>query len=152
MASIPARGPLTDFMVDQLRAGELLVGKALAPDEGGWDDDPEAVGSTFYGYIVVTPSTAQEGSGSLADAGIEWALPYVLASYGIDLTSVEGQADTARKIVSEIKRVHVDLDGVGWKVIDIKVNSIGGVDVDRTAKPNELSQKDVVIVRISKEL
>lgn len=151
MSSAPARGYLTAWLKATLEAEDLLVGTVIAPTAGGWNDDPQQEGNWYAQYIVIVPQTASEGTGSMADAGTEWNLPFSLTSYGVSALQVEGQADTARRIVNEIRRAPVELDGVGWRVMDIKTNSIGSVDINRATDPPELSQRDVVMIRLSKE-
>ena len=150
MASSPARGDLTSWLRGLLSEEGLTVGIVEAPTEGGWNDDPQSPGSYFTQYIVITPMNASAPTGSLGDPGHEWNFPYSIDAVGALPSQVEGQADKARRIINEIGRTDVVLGDVGWRVIDARINSVGGVIQDTQVRPPEFIQRDTVLVRISK--
>jgi hypothetical protein len=130
---------------------DLYVEVIVAPKAGGWDDDPRQIGSTYFPYCVLVPLTSESPEGPISDTTGMWSLPYSITSYGVSAFAVEDQADTARRIVTETKRALIDLGGVSWKVMDAGTNSIGAVDINRSVEPPELSQRDVVMLRITKK-
>lgn len=153
MASSPNRRYLTEWLNDRLNTEivSVIVDTPGGDWEGGWSDDPKQAGSFFQPYTVLLPLTSSEPSGSLADPGELWTLPYALTSYAVSARSLEDQTDIARRIVSETQREEVDLGGVIWRVIDARGDSIGGIDINRSVEPAELNQRDVVMVMISKK-
>jgi hypothetical protein len=151
VASAPARGDLSRWLKNLLTSKGLLVELLKAPAAGGWDNDPGQPSSKFKQYVTLLPLDASAPTGSMEDPAEMWAFPYILASTGVNHDQVEGQADKARRIVNEIGRVNVTLGGEVWRVYDARINSIGGVDITRAIDPNEYTQRDVVMVRISKE-
>jgi hypothetical protein len=127
------------------------VGTLKAPSAGGWTDDPSKPTSQFKQYIVLTPLDSTRLEGSVGDPQSDWQFPYAMVAVGVAHSQVEGQADKARKIVNDIGKPVVSLGDESWKIAAARVNSIGGIDTVRTTDPPEFTQRDVVMVRISKE-
>jgi hypothetical protein len=148
--SSPNRRYLTDWLKLTLSV-DLFVDVINAPKEGGWDNDPRQVGSSYFPYTVLVPLSSESPEGPISDISGMWSLPYSMTSYGVSAFAVEDQADTARRIVLETKRALLDLGGVSWKVMEASINSIGAVDINRSVEPPELSQRDVVMLRITKK-
>lgn len=151
MASSASRGDLTVWIQGQLTDQDLLVGIIDPPDSSGWNDDPEQPDRYFTPYLVLQPMNASAPTGSMGDPATEWNFPYTVTSVGVTPQQVEGQADKARRIINEIRRVYVSLGGENWRVFDARINAVGGVDKNRDARPPEFTQSDVVMVRVSKE-
>lgn len=149
MSDFP-RGALTTYLLDRIGA-LVLVGDAEAPTAGGWDDDPNADGSSYAPYVVITPGVAGEGTGSFGDSASEWRLTYNFASYGISREQVEWNAGKARAAAVSLARVVIDLETGKWKIQQSRVNSIGGIVRDDNAEPSEFSQVDVVTMWMTKE-
>lgn len=145
------RGALTSYLINRL-SSEVLIGDGEAPEAGGWDDDPNAPDSSYVPYVVLAPQTAQEASGSLDDSNSEWRVPYTFSSYGITREQVEWNADRTRQAMVSLARVVVDLDTGNWKILQSRVNSIGGVARNDNTEPSEFSQVDVVTMWMSKEM
>lgn len=146
-----ARGALTDHLLLALNDAGLLVGDGKAPDEGGWDDDPNNPNSSYVPYVVLLPQTAQGGNGSLGDDTSEWLVPYIITSYGIVRNQVEWQADKARLAFTASAHDQVTMGSETWTITQTMVNSIGGVARNDNMEPSEFSQIDLVSLRISKE-
>lgn len=145
------RGELTDYLLERL--GEVvLVGDGKAPDEGGWDDDPNDPESSFVPYAVVSPQNAPEASGSLGDSNTEWRLPYSYTVFAISREHVEFYADRVRQACVDLARTVVVLGDSKWKIQQCRVNSIGGVSRSDVVEPSEYAQTDVVVLYISKEI
>jgi hypothetical protein len=149
--SVVRRGDLTDHLLAALKVNGLLVGDGVAPDDGGWDDDPNAPNSSYLPYVVVMPQTAQAGTGSLGDNETDWQIPYTLASYGVTREQVEWFADESRVIFKSCEKDLVLMDGDKWQITQFLVMSIGGIARNDSMEPSEFSQIDLVSLRISKE-
>lgn len=153
MASSPNRRYLTEWLDARLNTEiiSVIVDTPAGDWDGGWSDDPKQVGSFYQPYTVLVPLTAGDSEGSLSDFGSGWSLPFALTSYAVSARSLEDQTDTARRIVSETVREQVDLGGTVWGVMDVRTNSIGGIDINRNVEPSELNQRDVVTIRINRK-
>ena len=145
------RGDFTGYLLTELSTA-LLVGDGDAPDEGGWDDDPSAPGSSYSPYTVVNPLTTQEATGSIGDSNSEIRAPYSMTSYGISREQVEFFADKSREIAVGLARTDVLLGEDEWRIQQVRVSSIGGVARNDSVRPSEFSQTDVVMIYLSKEL
>lgn len=153
MASVPDRGDLTLWLQDLLTQHGLLVGLLQAPTDGGWNDDPGQPGNYFAEYIVINPMDSSEPTGPVSDPSGDWSFPYSLTANGIQHSQVEGQADKARRIVNEVRRVSLTLGGEAWKVMSCRISTIGGISPpDREVNPVSFTQRDVVLIRITKEI
>lgn len=153
MPSYLPRGALTDYLITQLGTAGLLIGDGMAPDAGGWDDDPNVPSSTYVPYLVINPMAVAEPTGPVADTSADFRVPYSLMSSGISRKQVEVYADKGRKILTDMARVRVTLGtGGDWKIQQVRANSIGGMVRTDNTEPPEFSQTDVVTVYLSKEL
>ena len=152
MQSNPNRRYLTEWLNDRLNTQiiSVIVDVPAGEWNGGWSDDPKQLGSYYQPYTVLTPVTAATPEGTIADPGEIWSMPYSLASYGVTARSLEDQADIARRIVSETVRSAVDLGGVSWGIMNVRTDSIGGIEVNRSVEPRVFSQRDMVLVQINK--
>lgn len=92
------RKPITQAVRDALETVGRPVGLAEAPRGGvaGWTGDPNAAGTTFRPYCVLTPMTAGLGSGPLDATQSDVALPYAVTSYGVSAEQCEDSADLLR--------------------------------------------------------
>lgn len=145
------RGALTDHLISALQGVNLLVGDGKAPDDGGWDDDPNNPNSSYVPYVVILPQTAQGGNGSMGDDTSEWLVPYIVMSYGITRGQVEWQADKARLAFTTSAQDQVAMGSETWQITQTMINTIGGVARNDNMEPSEFSQIDLVSLRISKE-
>lgn len=151
MPSYLSRGGLTDYLLTQLRL-TLKVGDGVAPDDGGWNDDPNLPTSSYVPYLVLNPMAVADPTGSLGDSSIDFHVPYSLSSSGISRKQVEVYADKGRKVLSELERSVVSLTGGDWKIQQVRANSIGGVVRTDNTEPSEFTQTDVLTVYLSKEI
>ena len=152
MPSHLPRGDLTAHLIAELRADGLLIGDGEAPPTGGWDDDPNAPGSSFFPYLVVNPMAVPDATGPTGDTSMDWRVPYSVTAYGISRHQTETYADKGRERIVSLERTVVTLDGGGWKIQQSRANSIGGMSRNDSVEPSEFVQSDVVTVWISKEL
>lgn len=151
MPSYLHRGDLTKHIIDSI-SPMLLVGDSKAPEAGGWDDDPNAPGSRYVPYVVLTPQTTREGDGSFGDSNSEFRVPYAFSFYGISRAQVEFYADKTRSVIVDLARTVVVLGPYEWKVQQARVNSIGAIGRTDNTEPSEFTQTDVVVLYVSKEL
>jgi len=151
MPSYLPRGELTDYLIVTLETAGLLVGDGKAPDEGGWDDDPNKPSSGYVPYVVINPMAVPDPTGTLGDSAADYRAPYSFTSWGITRAHVESYSDLTRKTVAALERAVIQLDGSDWKIQQARANSIGGVARADNTEPSEFSQADVVTVWITKE-
>lgn len=152
MPSYLPRGELTTLLVDRLRAAGLLIGDGKAPDEGGWNDDPNLPTSKFMPYLVINPMAVADPTGPVGDTTTDFRVPYSVTGTGISRKQVEVYADKGRKTLALMERNTVTLGGSGWKIQQVRANSIGGVVRTDNTEPSEFTQSDVVTIWITKEI
>ena len=149
------RRKLTKALIDAIKTEGNPVGKAQAPQQGGWQGQPNADGSNFVPYVMVTPNptSATRGvyEGPLDDWQADWQLSYTVTSFGIDPDQAELMADRARLAAHTI--VHDQISGGEntYNVQQVRVDALGGlVRVDAT-EPPYWAQSDQINLWVSKE-
>lgn len=152
MPSYLPRGALTDYLLAAIRAEGITTGDGVAPDSGGWDDDPNLPTSNYVPYLVLNPMAVADPTGPLGDSSVDFRVPYSLAASGISRKQVEVYADKGREVLSGMERSVVTLAGGGWKIQQVRANSIGGVVRTDNTEPSEFTQTDVLTVYVSKEI
>lgn len=152
MPSYLPRGELTTLLIDRLRTAGLLIGDGVAPDAGGWNDDPNLPTSKFMPYLVVNPMAVADPNGPIGDTSSDFRVPYSVTSTGISRKQAEVYSDKGRKTLAELERNSVMLGGSDWKIQQARANSIGGVVRTDNTEPSEFTQSDVVTIWITKEI
>ena len=152
MPSFLPRGELTDYLISELQDAGLRIGDGEAPDDGGWDDDPNLTTSSYKPYLVINPMAVPEPTGPIGDSSTDFRVPYSVTSWGISRKQVEVYADKGRKTLAELERSVIQLSGSDWKIQQARANSIGGVSRTDNTEPSEFTQSDVVIIYVSKEI
>lgn len=152
MTSSIYRGDLTAYLFEQLNTLSVLVGDGMAPDAGGWDDDPNDPASSYAPYLVMTPLTSTDATGSIADSSTDITLPYSFSAYGVSRDQVEFYADECRQKIVNLSRSVVTLTDGNWKIQQARCTSIGGVARSDNVEPSEFSQTDVIVLYMSKEI
>jgi len=152
MTSYLPRGALTTLLVDAVRADGIMVGDGVAPDEGGWNDDPNVPTSKYIPYLMLNPMPVADPTGPLGDSAADFRVPYSVMASGISRKQTEFYADKGRKVLVELERTVVTLNGGDWKIQQVRANSIGGMVRTDNTEPSEFTQTDVVTVYLSKEL
>jgi hypothetical protein len=122
------------------------VGLANAPLDAGWDGEPNAEGSNFIPYTVVTPGTSSSSSGPFDDPSADRQMPYTLASFGVKPEQVEWMADQARAAVEALKKTVVALDDRSYKIQQVRVDVIGGLQRVDTPDPSYWGQVDQTVL------
>lgn len=151
MSYLP-RGQFTQYLLDTLATAEVLVGDAEAASTGGWDNDPNAAGSSYTPYVSLYPMPVAAPTGPLADSNADFQAPYSVTSYGISRAQCEFYADKVRSAFDELALVDITLDAHQWKLQLVNATSIGGIQRDDGTEPSEFSQTDVYMCYLSKEL
>jgi hypothetical protein len=95
------RGQFTDWLLKQLGEqlpADVLLGDALAPDDGGWvGGQPGQGGFTGYTVLGTVPASPGPAGAELGDAeASSWVLRYTLRSFGGARTQADYCADKAR--------------------------------------------------------
>lgn len=152
MPSYLPRGELTTILVTRLQTAGLLIGDGVAPNTGGWNDDPNLPTSKFLPYLVINPMAVADPTGPVGDTSSDFRVPYSMTSTGISRKQVEVYSDKGRKTLSEMERNTVTLGGSGWKIQQVRANSVGGVVRTDNTEPSEFTQSDVVTIWITKEI
>lgn len=153
MPAFLPRGLLTDYLISTLTTAGLKVGDAEAPDDGGWDDDPNMPTSSYIPYVVLNPMAVPEPTGPQGNTAVDFRAPYSVTSHGISRKQCEFYADFGRKKLTDLERTVISLGSEGnWKIQQTRATSIGGIVRSDNTEPSEFSQSDVVIVYMSKEI
>jgi hypothetical protein len=143
---------LTQVLLDQLVTTNQPVGDAISPADGGWIGQPNADGSNFTPYVVLTPGPASVSSGPYGDTQADWQCGYTMSSFGVSREQVEWMADTARDAALTLARKTVMLNGDGYAVQQVREQVIGPVQRVDATQPSFYGQSDTIQVWISKEL
>lgn len=146
-----ARKNLTAFLIDAM-AAVALTGHSRAPDNAGWVGDPNADGSNFTPYVVVTPLTASPATGPFDDSSADRNFPYSITSYGVLPEQVEWQADRARAVAETLAKQIIELeDGVNYKVNQVRTDVIGGIVRVDQMDPSYYGQADQMVLWMAKQ-
>lgn len=144
MATNIYRGPLTDAMLVALSTGlatyangnGIPIGDGVIPAGAAWNGEPNAPTSTFQPYVVLIAGPANNSMGAVADSQADWRFPYMLGSYSSSRKALEWMADRARDVLGDLRGTVYFLGEDKYKVINVRVESIGGTNrVDQTDPP-----------------
>ena len=147
------RGPITLRLLDELKELNLPVGDNATPeDPHGWQGEPDADGSNFIPWVVLTPGTAPAGTGTFAESAEDWRLPYTVFYAGVSRDQVEWLADKMRSKFVDIEREVITTDSGDWKILQLRCTSLGGTTRVGTTFPDYFTQADLYEVWLSKEI
>lgn len=149
----PDRGSLTDILITKLAETDFPVGDAGAPDaeaKAGWNGEPNAPGSTYVPYLVLTPSTATISSGPFPDPQGDWRVPYSMTTFGVSRKQTESLANRGRKILEDLSKTSVTLDGQDYKIQQINFDALGGVGRVDATSPSTYGEVDTFTVWLAK--
>lgn len=147
-----ARRDLTKALLTKLAETGKPVGDGISPPQGGWIGQPNADGSNFQPYVVLTPGASTLSSGPFGNTQADWQVDYMLVNFGVSRQQCEWMADLTRAAVVTLERTTVTLGGVGYAVLQARERVIGPVQRVDGTEPSFFGQTDVVTVWISKEL
>jgi len=151
MSRLIQRAALTGALLGVLRDSGRQVGDAEKPRGGtaGWVGQPNADGTNFVPYSVLTPLAAGGGDGSLTAPGENDWLPYAITSYGVSREQCEDQADLLRLQCLTINKLTV----VQWagtpfeygrRIQTVVVQSYGAVQRMGDTDPKYYGQTDTL--------
>lgn len=153
MSATINRGPLTDALLAALTAHlDKPVGDAAQPADAAWGAAPNAPGSAFTPYVVLTPMAVQRSSGSIGVPQSEFQLPYAISSYGVLRSQVEWMADAARVALVSMRGTVLTLGAQDWKVQQVWTALIDRPVPDYATDPAVWAQHDQVSVWLSEVL
>lgn len=157
MTQAPDRGTLTDRIVLLLETTGFPVGDAGAPEpdpnrtlQAGWNGEPNAPGSVYVPYLVVTPQTATISSGPMDDPQGDFRVPYAMSIFGANRKQTESLGNVARKTLSALKAVVLDLDGISYKVQQVWFDALGAVGRVDATSPSTYGEVDTFTVWLTK--
>ena len=143
---------MTQVMLNQMATTGQPVGDATSPIEGGWQGQPNADGSNFKPYVVLTPGPASVSDGPFGDTQADWQLGYTITSFGVSREQCEWMADTARVAALTLARTTVMLNGDSYAVQQVREQVLGPVQRVDATEPAYFGQTDTLQIWISKEL
>ena len=149
------RRRLTTALLAAIETEGKPVGYGRTPPNGGWRGEPNADGTNFRPYVVVTPnpSTAPRNvyEGPIDDWQADWQLSYTVSSFGIDPDQTEWMADRSRLAAHVLVHSEVTSGESIYNVQQVRVDALGGlVRVDAT-EPPYWAQSDQITLWVSKE-
>lgn len=157
MPSTIQRRTITKALLDAAATQGKPIGDGEMPRGGaaGWQGDPNADGSNFVPYAVVSALQAGGGTGPLLDPQGDMIFPYAMTSYGVSREQCEWLADNVRQAVAALAGQNVD-QWLGTsqhhqrriqQVVDSQIGAINRVD---QTDPPIYSQTDVVALWTSR--
>lgn len=146
------RGPLTDLVIETIGALGKPVGDSDAPDPPfGWDGQPNAIGTNYVPYVVVTPMSVSYSEGPVAISQADWHLPYAVASHGVSRLQCEWLADRSRESLQTLRHQFVLLES-NYKIQQVRTDIIGAITRNDSSDPPFFTQVDVISIWLTKEL
>lgn len=145
------RRPLTAALLESLLDAGKPVGDGVIPPGSAWSGEPNAPGSTFTPYLVLSTMTANTSSGPVGDPQGDWRLPYLVQSFGASREQAEWMADEARELAGGLRGQVLVLGADRYKVQQVYSASIGAVNRVDTYDPPYWGQQDQIVVWLTKE-
>jgi len=146
-----SRSGITEAILTALQATLKPIGDAIQPESSGWLGEPALSGSNFVPYVVLTPMTANAGTGPFDDSQADWRLPYSVANFGVTRQQCEWMADKARELIQGLSQTHVGSGQHTYYVQQVLEQAIGGIQrVDQT-NPPYYGQVDTISIWLAKE-
>lgn len=154
------RGRLTDWLLETLLRPPLgammptpvLVGDAVAPEEGGWSGGEPGQG-TFVPYVTLAtgPAAPAPKQGLGPGEAWDWMLRYQLRSVGALRGQCDWVADQARAAWDTQGEVRLSIgDGPQWKAAQFVVASMGAVTRNDQVSPPYWEVVDEVSLALSR--
>lgn len=145
------RRQFTAAVVTAAEDSNFAIGLVHAPDGVAWSKEPNRDSSTFTPYGVITPGASQSPTGSIGADSEDWRLPYSIISFGVLPDQAEYVADEIRTALRSLKNESIAAGDETYRVQQVKIESIGGIQRVDTPDPSYFGQTDVVTVWITKE-
>lgn len=143
---------LFDYLRAEMTAGGVLVGRGVAPQDGGWSGGEPGQG-TWVNYVVLrTGKAVSPAPGEPERLGARrtsWLLTYQLAYHGTRESLADELGDRVRAAVVNFSGP-VTAAGVEWTVQSIVIPELGGSTRDDTTEPAHWSITDPVSLHLSR--
>lgn len=143
------RSAFTDAVIE-LAQTSGPVGDSEAPKSGvGWLGQPNV--GDFIAYSVITPMTANAGSGPLDDTQADINVPYAITSYGVTRRQCETQADRVRRVVRTLAKQRVTMwageaEESTRKVQQVLVAQYGPIQRTGQTDPAVFAETDLITI------
>lgn len=147
------RGPLTDALLTAMASVGKPVGDAQAPDDGGWQGEPNASGTNFVPYTVLTSGIAGSPTGPLADPSADWQFGYNLSSFGVSRQQCEWMSDRSRNTLQTLRNTVLVLGPNAsdkYTIQKLSVSIMGAVQRVDATNPPYWGQVDQFTVWVTK--
>ncbi|HEY5787505.1 MAG TPA: hypothetical protein VIT65_22295 [Microlunatus sp.] len=145
------RSELTKTIFDLLKS-TVLLGRGVAPPEGGWPNGTPGSGA-FVPYTVLKTGAATTPGPSqperLGRYRTSWMVAYAVTFHGKNESSVDEYADTVRDQILALPR-EVSLDGVDWTVQQVQIARMGATERDDSTSPAHWRLTDDVSLHLSR--
>lgn len=127
------------------------VGDGIIPAHANWIGEPNAPGSSFVPYVVLSEIVASHSSGPIGESQADWQLPYLVESFGVTREQCSAMAALVR---SSIKLLHdmriTSVAGVGYGVQQVRIDSLGSPQRVDQAEPPIWHGQDGVTLWVGK--
>lgn len=150
MTSRIQRSAITSAFLNVLQATGKPVGDAVAPRGNvGWLGQPNADGTNYIPYGVLTPLPTGAGTGTLADPGGDVWFNFAITSYGVTRAQCEDLADILVLAALKIHKLDVTMwvgtaDEYGRRIQSVLVTNYGAVQPLGDTDPRTYGQTDSV--------
>lgn len=146
---------LLTYMGPLLKAKGILIGRGVAPQDGGWSGGGQPGEGTFTPYVVLkTGQAVTAASGerpSLGRSRLSWNLTYTLATHHRLDSLVDELAKIPRRVVLGFSRgVELVLGDTAWTVQEITVPRLGATARDNSTDPAHWQVNDDVSLHVSR--
>lgn len=144
---------LTNQLLVQLGATGISIGDAEAPENSGWNDDPNSPGAEFTPYVVLFALPSSRSAGQFDNSQDIWSLPFKLLSAGGARQQADWVADKALDVIDGLNKFVYDLGAVGrWKVMSTNILTLDGPARLDLTEPPYWQRGDTVTIQLTKEL
>lgn len=145
------RSLLTKAVFDLLK-GQVLIGRGVAPPEGGWSAGQPGQG-TYVPYVVLkTGAAITPGPGQperLGRVRTSWVVSYAFTYHGKMESAVDEYADVVRDEIIALDKA-LTIDGVEWRVQQVKFDRLGATEIDNSTSPGHWRLTDDVSLHLSR--
>lgn len=154
MNQILDRKALTDLLLSTLRTTEWPIGDAGPPElpalattrHASWNGQPNAPGSFYVPYAILTPSTITNSSGSFADPQGDAQVPYTLTLYGLNRGQVELLGGKLRVLLAGLRGNTFTTAYGDYEIQQVWFAAVGSVGRVEASDPPTFGEIDTLSV------
>lgn len=158
MSQVLDRKLLTDLVLATLAPGTYPIGDAGPPDlpvdpalrHAGWNGQPNAPGSFYVPYAILTPGSISNTSGPLSDPQGDAQVPYTLAYYGVNRGQVELLGGKLRTLLLGLRDQRFISADHNHKIQQVWFSVIGGVGRVEATDPPTFGAIDTLTIWVTK--